>query len=85
MSDLIDRQAAIDALDKLHYNDREDWCFVLDTIEYLPSAEPEQKKGKWVEREGIYGAAYCSKCGYELRMNNTNYCPNCGAEMRGEE
>lgn len=40
IGDLIERQAAIDALDSLHYNDREDWCFVLDTIEYLPSAQP---------------------------------------------
>ena len=46
MNDLISRQAAIDALDGLHYNDREDWCFVLDTIEHLPSAQPEPQ---WIQ------------------------------------
>lgn len=40
-TDLISRQAAIDALNALHYNDREDWCFVLDTVEFLPPAQPE--------------------------------------------
>ncbi len=41
MDELISRQAAMDALNALHYNDREDWCFVLDTIEFLPSSQPE--------------------------------------------
>lgn len=41
MGDLIDRQAAIDALDTIHYTDREDWRAVLSTVENLPSAQPE--------------------------------------------
>ena len=41
--DCVDRQKAIEVLDSLHYNDREDWCFVLDAIEYLPSVKPQQK------------------------------------------
>ena len=56
--DLISRRKAIDALDSLHYNDREDWCFVLDTIEYLPSAQPEIifcKECKWSSNEPYHG------------------------------
>ena len=49
----------------------------------LPSAG--RPKGEWVNEEGVYGAAYCSECNYELRVNNTNFCPNCGADMRGGE
>ena len=45
----------------------------------------DRPKGKWVSKEGVYGAAYCSECNYELRVNNTNFCPNCGADMRGED
>ena len=48
-----------------------------------PSAD--RPKGEWVNEEGVYGAAYCSECNYELRVNNTNFCPNCGADMRGGE
>lgn len=77
MNDLIRRHDAIEVLE---------WKWAgksaIDAIRELPTAQPERKTGKWIEREGIYGVAYCSECGYELRMNNTNYCPNCGAEMR---
>lgn len=45
----------------------------------------DRPKGKWVNKEGVYGAVYCSECNYELRVNNTNFCPNCGADMRGED
>lgn len=53
-------------------------------------AELKQKtrgtpKGDWLNKEGVYGVAYCSECLYELRGNNTNFCPNCGADMRGED
>ena len=41
MDDLISRQAAIDALDAIHYTDREDQWTVLSTVENLPSAQPD--------------------------------------------
>lgn len=93
MDDLISRRATIDALDKLHYNDREDWCFVLDTVEFLPSAQP--KKGKWYKLSGMMPPEYtgvyrCSECN-EWAMRDwkrhtqmlSNFCPNCGADMTG--
>lgn len=36
--ELINRDAAIDALDTIHYTDREDWWAVLSTVENLPTA-----------------------------------------------
>lgn len=61
----------------------------LRAIEYVPSAEPERKKGKWT-------GDCCSCCGVSkynyIKMvddecapfGTWNFCPNCGADMRGE-
>ena len=54
-------------------------------VETIPSAQPERKTGKWVEKPHVYGVAYCSLCDYELHTNDTNFCPNCGADMRGDQ
>ena len=56
----------------------------------LPSAQPERKKGKWIEKEDPYGffnsIPVCSECGCTTKMRERyNFCPNCGADMRGEE
>lgn len=60
------------------------------------SAEPERKKGEWIERKVYsmtimdYQHAKCSVCGkylttpYQYFFDNYPFCPNCGAEMRGE-
>ena len=96
MSDLISRQAAIDALRVAYWDDKiqsakDDPCIVdamtdwaIRQVKALPSAQPERKKGKWILKPNIYGVAYCSECDYELHTNNTNFCPNCGADMRDE-
>ena len=86
MSDLISRQAVLDALDLLD----KDWRNVMAyKVEKIPSAE--QKKGKWINEpyeKGLY-VHRCSNClkasgigGGDLWFN---FCPNCGADMRGEE
>ena len=69
-SDLISRQAAIDALSQ---------HFLLDAvkpiIDSVPSAEPERKKGKWIDDN-------CSECGqYVYHGDARNFCPNCGCQM----
>ena len=151
MSDLIERQAAIDALADMHCKSDEDgyvwiirsdawaridalpsvqpepcedavsrkmamdaitastpYCFVPDDyhisvvdmefrISTLPSVTPEQKRGKWEEKEvhekgtlediEEWQSARCSACGkyhtapYMYYFNNYNFCPNCGAKM----
>ena len=53
----------------------------VDIIRHLPSVTPQSKTGHWISRPHIYGVAFCSECGFELKINNTNYCPNCGAKM----
>lgn len=94
MSDLIDRQAAIDALADMHCKSDEDgyvWIIRSDAwgrIDTLPSVQPERKKGTWEE---IYDAnengepypcgAACSECGF-LTNFETDFCPYCGADMR---
>ena len=51
----------------------------------LPPVTPIRPKGHWITRPHVYGVAFCSECGFELKINNTNYCPNCSADMREVE
>jgi len=92
MSDLISRQAAIDAPVKM-VSEGLEWIPVYH-IKELPSAEP-RKKGKWKgyndgdpnwqRDDGSPIFLICSKC-HETVINNGsahwNFCPNCGADMR---
>ena len=91
MSDLIDRQAAIDATweEPTYIDPINVLTEVRDRIKKLPSAEPERKQGKWIktgEEEEWYGDIYkCSVCGYRLIDANEKYCPNCGTRMDKDE
>lgn len=83
MSDLIDRQAAIDeikALYKWHDIVTEDRA--IDHFKRLPSVEVEPvKRGKWIPLEEEIGLYECSICGHKILRAECNYCPNCGAKM----
>ena len=59
---------------------------VLEILD-LPSVHPKNDKpsGKWITKPNVYGVAFCSECGFELKINDTNYCPNCGAKMVEEQ
>lgn len=98
MSDLISRQAAIEALKRAEALTRAfGYHFVIDTIRELPSAQPERKKGKWIYGEDEYGidGYHCDKCGFFVPWDYTHkfidfikdyhFCPNCGADMRPTE
>lgn len=63
------------------------------TFEGIPSAQPEQKKGRWIETDDGWDSIYyvCSECGCPRTLidgtpedNGMHYCPNCGADMRGD-
>ena len=91
MSDLISRQAAIEAI-KGRFSMPVD-NLIAEVIGDLPSAQPERKKGHWIrhdEIKNVYGGIYieCSECGekYVVRhILDEKYCRNCGADMRGEQ
>ena len=55
-------------------------------VNEVPSAQPEQKVGKWIRHENEDGEPYghnCSVCGewYVMPYGKTKFCPNCGAKM----
>ena len=52
----------------------------------LPSAQPERKKGRWIDKSGGIDGAwnYCSVCG-EQAIDLFDFCPNCGSYNGGEE
>ena len=88
MSDLIDREDAIDAINAylgLSAVSRtiQNMTSIQEILENLPSAEP-RKKGKWIEIKYTFHHK-CSNCEW---INNAdsgyNFCPNCGADMRGD-
>lgn len=97
MDDLISRQDVLHELDGCDY-ELKDWQrWKLKTmVRDIPSAQPEPKTGKWIEKE-IYETrqkeemqvARCSNCKKYLTtphiysFNHYNYCPHCGTKMGG--
>lgn len=95
MTDLISRQAAIDAMADLPYGLR---GMVKGILSAVPSA---QKTGKWIflecrepmyDIEGVktWGTRYrCPRCGtiYSFVEDHMTFafCPNCGAKLEGED
>lgn len=60
-----------------------------DTIDAMPTIEPERKKGKWMPENRTIDAFWvCSSCGFPSEAHAANilynFCPNCGADMRGD-
>ncbi len=75
-------------------NEREKFAWGLELIESfisnikeLPSAQPERKRGKWIDNRDV--SWMCSECGKWLDVLQgdvkMNFCPNCGADMRESE
>lgn len=93
MSDSIDRVAVLEDLEKRMADDYVDAARFAEYIRTLPSAQPERKKGKWIEQDDGWDGIYyeCSECKEAFTLidgtptdNLYNFCPNCGADMRGE-
>lgn len=85
MSDLIDRQAAIEALKRAEAITRAfGYHNVIDTIRDLPTVT--ERKGKWehavmdCSRWSKPTITYCSVCEH-VSVAKYNYCPNCGTKM----
>ena len=87
MSDLISRQAAIEAI-KCAIWDKQIAKDAIDAVCNIPSTQPERKKGKWHRRFYPHvEMIVCSECQEEFSydaetgVRDYNYCPNCGASM----
>lgn len=98
MSDLISRQAAIDALEHLtdfvrydSLKNGETLLFqdsAIELINSLPSAQPERKAGRWIQHGTLWGFD-CSECGEwavvkDKYIHRFKFCPHCGAKMEVE-
>lgn len=84
MSDLIDRQKALDGLKyEMKYGAVIDQCGLdtaYDIIENIPSAEPE-RTAKVIRLED--GRVVCSACLEPLGVKS-NYCRTCGSRLEKE-
>ena len=93
MSEWISRQAVLDdAHRQLWYRMNQQGMKdrIDEWLKSLPSAEPEQKKGKWIKQydeEDYPLGCKCSECEktYVMPEGWANFFPNCGADMRGGE
>ena len=98
MSDLISRQAAIEAtydvLASYSYID-EPGSDVAERVENILKEMPsvQQKTGRWIFEKGdgetCVDGYMCSVCGRSFHtkvpyFSEYNFCPNCGAKMEGE-
>lgn len=91
-SDCISRAAAIEIMRKA-----KDKSEAHRMLLQLPSAQPERKNGKWIERNPRNSPdcrlIECSECGnayivgyninYDDWIDGRNFCMKCGADLRG--
>ena len=91
--DLISRQTAIDALRQQFKKSPTTAIRAMNTIEELPSAQPERKRGEWIKRDSYDrrdNFYTCSECGRVINiisnahLEDYPFC-HCGADMRGEQ
>ena len=54
---------------------------IREVLDNLPSVQPEQKTGRWIDAREQCGEFMCSNCQFLCCTNQYNYCPNCGAKM----
>jgi hypothetical protein len=95
--DYISRKAVLDALHSYFADgfDGDKWwnsTYVLDAVNRVPSATPQQKTGHWewvqYDANPNIGNWHCSECSCILRGETNGgpvrlpkYCPECGAKM----
>ena len=90
MSDLISRQAAIDAtwFEPSYTDHLNVLTEVRDRLKALPSAQPERKKWKWIDYsdEGYVECPFChSATNCDGNKDELHFCFSCGADLRGEQ
>jgi len=85
MDDLINRQTAIAEAEKIADGNAsiKAWA-IIGMIRSLPPAEPERKRGKWIDHsdDGYVECPFCrSATNCDDNINELNYCFSCGAKM----
>ena len=95
--DLIERKKAIEAVKEewdgwsFEYDAETIVSYTCEALERLPSAQPERKKGRWINHRNDNGhnIADCDQCREAMQWFDDdikpNYCPNCGADMGDKE
>lgn len=100
MSDLIDRQALKESIEKLYQCDWKvvrDTMFIAQAIDDLPSAEPEERTAKVMKHKYWLGVSLnvvgghtigyewiCENCKKKV-LNGDDYCSHCGARLEWNE
>lgn len=99
MSDLISRQAAINAVNTALFPKINTAKDAEKALMQIQSKQPERKKGRWIIRDNPGTGWYrvtCSECGEDVTSTIPmigffpnakplwDYCPWCGAKMEGE-
>lgn len=86
VGDAVSREAVENTINEwrdLHENHSQLHLYYLnERIRKLPSVLPQRKQGRWIKRDDIITASFCSECSNGWTWE-TAYCPNCGAEMSG--
>lgn len=91
MDDLIDRQAAMDAMcDKCPVYDCINKCPAYYALYHLPSVNERSGHMYWVQYDANprIGNWHCSRCRNTIPIGNHaksffKYCPSCGAKFDG--
>lgn len=84
-SDLISRQAAIDACIRVREYRAYD---EIEEIKALPSAQSERQKGEWIDytEDGYVECPFChSATNCDGNKDELHFCFSCGADMRGKQ
>lgn len=94
--DVISRREALEALgeEPLVWTDsegeiaeRNQWRRDVAAIKALPSAQPERKRGRWIDytEDGYVECPFChSATNCDGNKDELHFCFSCGADMRGE-
>ena len=97
MTEYIDKQAAIDAIESVPAGNWSSKRYVGEIERILPAYVRPVVRGEWINTDAFdkESNVKCSECEMEFDYIDgicylcaghrlPNFCPNCGADMRGE-